>query len=93
MIGCNCGVGIDACVHVVQALRRHTDLPLWAKPNASLPEIHDRKVVYREKPDEFASKVGLLLKAGAGFVGGCCGTTLVHIAGIAAVIRPGPGRV
>lgn len=91
-IGCNCGVGIEAAIPVVGCLRQHTDLPIWAKPNAGLPEIQDQKVVYRETPEEFAAKVKPLLKAGANIVGGCCGTTPSHVAGIVAAIRyPIPG--
>ncbi len=86
-VGCNCGIGIDACIKVIEHMRRHTDLPLWGKPNAGLPEIQAGTVAYREGPDEFASKVSLLLKAGASFVGGCCGTSPAHIAKVAAEVR------
>lgn len=87
-IGCNCGTGIDSCIKVTQCLRQYTDLPLWVKPNASLPELHSDRVVYREGPEEFASKGHLLLRAGANFIGGCCGTTPRHIARLVTAIRP-----
>jgi 5-methyltetrahydrofolate--homocysteine methyltransferase len=86
-IGCNCGVGIDACIQVVRTLREHTNLPIWAKPNAGLPEIHGQNTVYRQTPEEFAEKVHLLLEAGASMVGGCCGTTPVHIATLAPLVK------
>jgi 5-methyltetrahydrofolate--homocysteine methyltransferase len=87
VIGCNCGVGIDAYVKVARCLRQHTDRPIWVKPNAGLPEMFGAKVVYKEGPEEFAAKVHLLLEAGANFVGGCCGTTPDHIRKLAAAVK------
>lgn len=86
-IGCNCGVGIDGYIKVAQCLRQHTDRPIWVKPNAGLPEIQGGRAVYKESPEEFAAKVPLLLKAGASFVGGCCGTTPAHIAHLATTVK------
>jgi methionine synthase I (cobalamin-dependent) len=89
VIGCNCGVGIDAYIKVAQCMRQHTDRPIWVKPNAGLPEVHGGKVIYKETPEDFAAKVHLLLEAGANFVGGCCGTTPGHVAKLAAAIKGG----
>jgi len=85
-VGCNCGTGIDHYIKIAGILRQHTDLPVWVKPNAGLPELHEGKVVYREGPDEFAAKVPALLEAGANFVGGCCGTTPAHIEKVSQVV-------
>jgi 5-methyltetrahydrofolate--homocysteine methyltransferase len=49
-------------------------LPLWLKPNAGLPEVVDGRAQYRTSPKEFVAEVPELLKAGATFIGGCCGT-------------------
>lgn len=86
-IGCNCGVGIDGYIKVAGNLRQHTDLPIWVKPNAGLPEIQGGKTIYKEGPEGFASKIHLLLKAGANFVGGCCGTSPAHISNVAAAVK------
>jgi len=86
-IGCNCGIGIDACIQVARAIRQRSDLPIWVKPNAGLPEIHGQNVVYKETPKDFAEKIHLLLEAGANIVGGCCGTTPVHIARLAPLVK------
>ena len=88
-IGCNCGVGIDGYIKVAGTMRQHTDLPIWVKPNAGLPEVQGGKTIYREGPEGFASKIHLLLKAGANFVGGCCGTTPGHISNVAAAVKKG----
>ncbi len=86
-IGCNCGVGIDGYIKVTGTIRRHTDLPIWVKPNAGLPEIVGGKTVYKEGPEGFAGKIHLLLKAGANFVGGCCGTSPDHVRNVAAAVK------
>jgi 5-methyltetrahydrofolate--homocysteine methyltransferase len=84
MIGCNCGIGIDNYIKVAGRLRAVTDKPIWVKANAGLPEIDGSKVVYKMTPKEFAQKAGLLVKAGANIVGGCCGTTPEFIRAICA---------
>lgn len=75
VIGANCGQGIDAYVPICARLRAATDLPVWIKPNAGLPEVVDGVVSYRTGADEFAEYAEKLVEAGADFVGGCCGTT------------------
>lgn len=75
VIGANCGQGIVGYITICRRLHEATDLPLWIKPNAGLPEIVDGEVVYRSTPAEFAGHATDLLDAGANFVGGCCGTS------------------
>lgn len=74
VIGANCGNGIEGYLPVCERLHAATRLPIWIKPNAGLPEMVGGKVIYRSTPDEFASHVPALLKAGATYIGGCCGT-------------------
>lgn len=79
-IGVNCGQGPELYVSVIQRMRAHTDLPLIAKPNAGLPVIQsDGSAVYGMSPGKFAREMTQLRKAGAGILGGCCGTTPEHI--------------
>jgi len=73
-IGANCGQGIEAFLPICRRLRQATDLPIWIKPNAGLPEVVDDSVVFRTSPQEFVQYVPDLILAGADFIGGCCGT-------------------
>ncbi len=82
IIGCNCGIGIDNYIQVAAKMRAVTDVPIWVKANAGLPEIEGDKVVYRMPPREFAQKAKHLVKAGANIVGGCCGTSPEFIAAL-----------
>ena len=75
VIGANCGQGIEGFVSICRRLRTATDLPIWIKANAGLPELVDGKPIYRATPESFAGHLPALVEAGATFIGGCCGTT------------------
>jgi len=79
ILGSNCGSGIDNIIEIARIMRPVTDSPLWFKPNAGMPELVDGETVYRETPEQMASRVPELIEAGANVVGGCCGTTPEHI--------------
>lgn len=75
VIGANCGQGIAGFVKIARRLKAATDRPIWIKANAGLPEMEGTEVVYRTTPEEFVAVIPELIAAGAGFVGGCCGTS------------------
>lgn len=79
IVGANCGAGIDHMVEILRLMRPATTLPIWCKPNAGLPELVDGSTVYRETPEQMASRLRVLVDAGASIVGGCCGSTPAHI--------------
>ena len=81
-IGANCGKGIEAFLPICARLRKATDLPIWIKPNAGLPEIVDDKTVFRTTAQEFVQYIPEMIQAGAGFIGGCCGTDQVFVKAI-----------
>jgi methionine synthase I (cobalamin-dependent) len=79
VVGANCGQGIAGYVNVCRRLRASTDRPIWIKANAGMPRIIGDQVVYETSADEFAQYVPALIAAGAGFIGGCCGTAPDYI--------------
>ena len=85
-VGANCGVGPDTYVTVAGMLREATDLPIWIKPNAGMPQVRDGETVFPMGPDEFAAHAPRILDAGASFLGGCCGTTPEHIRALRAAV-------
>jgi methionine synthase I (cobalamin-dependent) len=85
-IGANCGQGIDAFLPICTRLRQATDLPIWMKPNAGLPEIVDDQTVFRTTAREFAQHIPGLISAGANFIGGCCGTDQKFVESICATV-------
>lgn len=86
-VGANCGIGIESAAAICRALASATTLPIWIKPNAGLPRLHDNAVVYDTSAEAFAAYLPELASAGASFVGGCCGTTPDFIAALAALQR------
>ncbi|NLO07220.1 MAG: methionine synthase [candidate division WS1 bacterium] len=79
VVGSNCGHGIENMVEVIRLMDGATDLPLWAKPNAGLPQLVGGKTIFTQTPEETAAHFGELVEAGARIIGGCCGTTPEHI--------------
>lgn len=79
-LGVNCSTGPEQMVKIVADMSRHIHIPVIAKPNAGMPALDDNgKTVYSMSPEEFAEKCIALIEAGAGILGGCCGTTPAHI--------------
>ena len=86
-VGINCSVGPDQLLSVVENIRSTVSIPVIAKPNAGMPVIDDKgQAVYHMTAKEFALHVKRLVEAGAGIVGGCCGTTPEFIREIAAIL-------
>lgn len=82
-VGVNCSTGPDKMVELVQKMKEVAFVPVFAKPNAGMPELVDGKSVYLMTPEVFAEDMKLLVEAGAGMIGGCCGTTPAHIKAMA----------
>jgi 5-methyltetrahydrofolate--homocysteine methyltransferase len=80
VIGANCGNGIAGMIDIVKEIRTmNMKLPVLVHANAGLPVYREGKTVFPESPEEMASAVWALKEAGAGIIGGCCGTTPDHI--------------
>ena len=86
-VGVNCSVGPDQLVSVIRNIKENVSIPVIAKPNAGMPFIDDNgNAVYSMKAPDFARHVKALIDAGAGIVGGCCGTTPEYIREVAKMI-------
>ncbi len=80
IIGANCGNGFDQMIEVVREIRKaDPSTPVLVHANAGLPSVEDGKLVYSETPAMVAAKARELAKCGANIIGGCCGTTPLHI--------------
>ena len=82
-VGANCGFGLEETLPIVKDMVEAVSVPVFAMPNAGLPETADGKIIYTLSPDEFAEQVVKLIDAGCRMVGGCCGTGPAHIAALA----------
>ena len=88
VIGANCGdVDPTQMARIIDLMRKETDLPILAEPNAGKPKLIDGQTWFDMEPVPFAAGVGQCLDAGATIIGGCCGTTPDHIRAVADLIQ------
>lgn len=78
-IGLNCSLGPDKMIPVIEEYVKYSSLPIIVNPNAGMPEIRDGKTVFPLGADEFSETMSDIAKMGVGILGGCCGTTPLHI--------------
>jgi methionine synthase I (cobalamin-dependent) len=78
-VGVNCSTGPTTVLTAIEAMRTATNLPLAAMPNAGMPRAVEGRSIYPCSPEYMASFARKAIRAGAQFVGGCCGTTPDHI--------------
>ncbi len=87
VIGLNCGVGPTHILTALEKMRGATTKKLAAQPNAGLPRDVQGRQFYMSSPEYMSKFAKRFIKAGASFVGGCCGTTPQHIKLIADSVR------
>jgi 5-methyltetrahydrofolate--homocysteine methyltransferase len=88
VIGTNCGNGMERMIDIVREMRAAAPAaPILVHANAGKPQNVDGRDVFPETPSEMAARVPALIAAGAGIIGGCCGTTPEHIKAIAAAVK------
>lgn len=89
IIGSNCSLTTEEMIEVVQELRAYAPgVPILVHPNAGRPvQQEDGSVCYPETPEAMASHVPGLIEAGAGIIGGCCGSGPEHIKAVAEAVR------
>ena len=84
-IGANCGVGASDILVTLLGMQNATHT-LVVKGNCGIPHFQGTECVYSGTPEQMAKYATLAIDAGARIVGGCCGTTPVHIAAMRAAI-------
>ena len=80
-VGFNCALGAEALRPHIQAVSNLADTHISIYPNAGLPNAFGG---YDDSPEYMASQLREFAESGfVNIVGGCCGTTPLHIKGIA----------
>src|SRR5690606_24368924 len=80
-LGGNCGTGAAELVAALLAMAEAAkpEDVLVAKANCGIPEFVDGEVRYNGTPELMARYAVLARDAGARIIGGCCGTTPLHV--------------
>jgi len=87
-VGANCTLASDQMAGCVRALQAATALPLIAQANAGQPVVGpDGRIGYSQALEDYVRFVPEIVRAGARFVGGCCGTNPSFIRAMARVIQ------
>ncbi|MDO5537081.1 MAG: homocysteine S-methyltransferase family protein [Desulfovibrionaceae bacterium] len=81
-LGTNCSVGPEAMGEVLRRLLAVSSVPVFAEPNAGMPQLVDGRTVFPLGPERFAELTAAFADMGARCLGGCCGTTPDHIAAL-----------
>jgi methionine synthase I (cobalamin-dependent) len=78
-VGANCGTGPEVLYKVLKIMKKVSKIYLMVEPNAGMPELVKDKVVYPASPKIMADYTEKFVKLGLNLIGGCCGTTPLHI--------------
>lgn len=85
-VGANCGVGATDLLYSVLSMTEDGpcadggQIAVIAKANCGMPRIKGDEVVYTGTPELMATYVNLAINSGAKIIGGCCGTSPIHLA-------------
>ena len=86
-VGLNCSTGPEEMTGLLEEMKKYATIPVFAKPNAGMPELENGKSVYKMTPKHFADCINDLVDAGANLVGGCCGSSVSHIKAVKQRVR------
>lgn len=90
-MGINCSLGPAEILPMVKKLRKYTKLPIFAKPNAGLPDPESGQ--YSIDSDEFTEIMKDYFKIGVNMMGGCCGTSPEYIKGLKDAADEAAGKI
>jgi len=90
LVGANCGTTLENMEKIIaEYSETMPGVPLWAKPNAGLPrmDMDTNLAVYDLTPEQMGEFARQYISLGARVVGGCCGSTPEHVAGIVKSVK------
>lgn len=86
VIGANCSVGPNTLLDVTERLLATGARYVSAMPNAGYPSQVGGRLLYLSSPEYMAEYGRRMADLGAIMVGGCCGTTPLHIQALAGAL-------
>lgn len=82
-VGLNCSSGPLNMADSMNVSVIPANCMLLAKPNAGVPKLNEAgETVFDLAPDDFAKQMMEFVNHGAALIGGCCGTTPLHISAL-----------
>ena len=84
-VGLNCALGAEQLTPYLETLSKNSEFYISAYPNAGLPNAFGQ---YDESPEFMAEQIREYAEKGLiNIIGGCCGTTPLHIKAIADLVK------
>jgi methionine synthase / methylenetetrahydrofolate reductase(NADPH) len=87
VIGLNCGNGPAGILELLPGVMANTRKPVVVMPNAGGPRELGGRMLYLNSPEYFTEYAKRYIEMGVRGVGGCCGTTPLHIRMAARAIK------
>ena len=79
-VGANCGVGAsDILSSLLDMTDAAPEATVVVKGNCGIPEFRGAEIYYSGTPELMGDYARLAVDAGAKIIGGCCGTSFVHL--------------
>ncbi|MBK5243299.1 homocysteine S-methyltransferase family protein [Clostridium sp.] len=78
-LGINCSLGPKEIIPIVKEIVKYSKVPIIVQPNAGLPKFVKGETVFDVEAEEFTSYLKIIAQLGVTILGGCCGTTPIHI--------------
>lgn len=78
-LGVNCSLGPKEIIPIIKEIIRYSKVPVIVQPNAGLPKLINGDTVFDVQAEEFVNYAKILAEMGVTILGGCCGTSPVHI--------------
>lgn len=85
LVGLNCVNGPQAMLRLVEKIAPTRPLAVYA--NAGRPSYQEGRIVYGTTPGYFADFGRRMAEAGAVLIGGCCGTSPLHIKALSEALQ------
>jgi len=86
--GANCTLASDQMAACIRACREATGLPLIAQANAGQPVVgDDGRISYSQTLEDYVRYIPDIVRSGARFIGGCCGTDPAFVRAMAQITR------
>lgn len=86
VVGSNCSLVPEQIVRLVKEIKKYSTKPILVQPNAGAPKLVSGKTVY-DPIENLEETIKAIVEAGAGLIGGCCGTDGNYIKTVAKVCR------
>lgn len=78
-LGINCSLGPKEIIPIVKEIVKYSKIPIIVQPNAGLPKLIKGETVFNIEAEEFTLYAKTLAEMGVTILGGCCGTSPIHI--------------